>query len=185
MEEETQPNTLPRPPPPGRWARVRYKMGTVGLLSVVACFLAGIVLAASLDPNVRHGIGKVITHHGSHSTRSQLSTPSLRDGSPSVSPSSFTGGVTSSPPPRVSVTPVSVRPRVTPSAAPRPTTRSAPPVTPTVQPMPSSSPPSTTPVATPTTAPPPTPPVPTTPVATPTSASATVTTVPPVSSSSS
>jgi len=85
-DEETQPNTLPRPPPPGRWARARHKLGTVGLLLVVACFLAGIVLAGSLDPAVRHGIGKVITHHGSTSTKSQLVTPSLRDGSPVLSP---------------------------------------------------------------------------------------------------
>jgi cytoskeletal protein RodZ len=175
MEEDTQPDTLTRPPRRrGWWARVRYHAGTAGLVAVIVAILAGIAVAGSLVPAVRHGVGKVITHHDSPGMKSQLVSPSLRDGSPSLSPSSYKGTVTRPRPSRTaSATPTRRRERAVPSPAPRPaTTRATPTVTPTVQPATSSSAPSTT-------APAPTPtPTTTTTTPAPASVSPTVTVVP-------
>ena len=177
MGEETQPNTIPIPPPrPGWWTRLRAYLGTAGLVLAVVLILAGIAVAGSLVPAVRHGVGKVVTRHGSPTVKSQLVTPSLRDGSPSRNPSSYTRSAASRPPSRTAApTPAPGRTRIVPSAVwhatPKPTTRVSPSVTPTVEP--------TTPSATAppsTTAPPPTTPAPTTPAPTPTSATPAVTT---------
>lgn len=176
-----RPDTLPRipewtppPQPRRRIGKIREKLGITCLVAVIVVILAGIALS-SFVPGVRHGIGKVITHHGSPTVKSQLVTPSLRDGSPSLDPSSFTRSPASRPRPSRIAKAAPTRSRVViippppvRRGTPKPSTRATASATPTVKP--------TTPSATATvTSPPPTTPAPTTPAPTPTSATPTVT----------
>lgn len=164
------PEWAPAPQPVRGFGRFREYLGTAGLVVVVVLILSGVVLASSLIPAVRHGVGRIVRHQ--ETVKSPLSrSPSLRDGS-TMPPRSFRGGAVSVRPytprpgkPRVvpsrTVSPAATRTR--PAVQPSPVHTSVNPAPPTAtetQPAPSPTP--TQPEPTPTPTPTPTTPTPTT-----------------------
>lgn len=150
------PDWTPPPAPRRKFGGLRDRLGTIGVVIVVAVILAIIAFVSSFVPAVRHGVSKVMPHQDT------VKTPELRDGSvtPTRSPPSH-GAVVGS----VPGTSRSARPTTSPSRTTSPTRVTTHPVSspsPTrTEPTPTPTPAQPTPIPTPT-------PTPTTPTPTPT-----------------
>ncbi len=82
------PDWTPPPAPRRRFGALRDRLSTIGLLILIGVIMAGVAVASSFVPAVRHGVSKVMPHQDT------VKTPELRDGSVTPTRSSpFPGAV--------------------------------------------------------------------------------------------